>query len=140
MNVNPLDVLQQKLSSNQAKIANLESQIKDAYSSIELANKQKSALDHENLSIKYCLDLVQPAEEKTEPTKTEDVNSSKIPLRVTVLGLFSTDDPMSVTDVYEKTKQLNILASKATINTTLHAMAKKGILEKVSLGVYKKVG
>lgn len=137
MNTNSLDPLQRKQLSNVTQLAKLDAIILAANQAIAQAEQSKLKLNEENVHIQYCLDLLRIVEVPTQQPAKLPTTSKPTPLRVTVLGLFGENESMSVAEVAKKAELL-VTANRATINTVLHELSKKGKLEKVSLGVYKK--
>lgn len=120
------------------QLAKLSATILAASATIAQAEQSKLKLNEENAHIQYCLDLLQVDRPMTTQSVTSIFQNTKpTPLRVILLGFFDENTPMSVADVVKKAAPF-VTTTRGTINTTLFEMVKKGALEKVSLGVYKK--
>jgi Fic family protein len=68
----------------------------------------------------------------------KSVQSSVKSLRAAVQELFNTSTPLSIKEVTSLILPKGYDTNRATVNSTLHTLVKRGYLEKVSIGIYRK--
>jgi hypothetical protein len=102
--------------------------------------KEKKFLLENALAMAYG-DVKNKASELNSIATHKDIATSKkhvLGLQLQTLNLITEGENVKVKDVFDRVKLAGIETTKGSINTSLSILTKKGLLEKASLGVYRK--
>lgn len=131
-----LSILKAKLEENAKILAEQDAIISSATLTISSANSKKEEVLEENQHIEFTYNYLVSVAPVSTQTNIE--SNEKQTIGAFLLETIHEGESVTVDDAWNRVTNAGAETTKATVNTTLYNMEKKGIFEKVSLGVYKR--
>ena len=122
----PVAILNAKFLENKERLAAIQAEITEL-------NKERDAIVEGNDHLGYALSLINGS------PINESVGTERKTLRATLLDIYEAGTPISVGDAWKFVEAQGITTTRATVNTTLHVLAQKGLLKQPAPGMYQKV-
>lgn len=135
-----LKTLETEFSENEKRISNIESEIASLMQQAEIIKK-----NNEHLS--YSIALIEKQSGKptsirinrvSKPVEIKDEVSGKVTLRSALRDILNEGNPVGVSYAWEKVTALGIKTTRASVNSSLHNLVKKGDLVQPDVGLYQK--
>ena len=136
-----LQTLKATLAKNQKRILDIDAQVSELKNEYDLLKKNNEHISFSiNLLDTGAISRVRRnAVNKPESQEIDAANTDKGTLRATVRNVIDIGESIDVAGVWERVTAKGIDTTRASINTTMHILAKKGFLERTEIGLYKRI-